>query len=129
MSFQLVSAVRQSASRLRLRPVVGTCQRYASTGKHPEGFTPPATEELASIRERVQEFTRREIPPELAARTDKSNAFPNDLWPKLGEAGLLGITADEEVGGLAMGYQAHCIAMEEISRASGSIGLSYAAHS
>jgi isovaleryl-CoA dehydrogenase len=77
----------------------------------------------------VQDFTRREIPEELAAHTDKTNAFPNEMWKKMGDAGLLGITADEEVGGLGMGYQAHCTVMEEISRASGSIGLSYAAHS
>ncbi|KAI0385152.1 isovaleryl-CoA dehydrogenase [Hypomontagnella monticulosa] len=103
-------------------------RRYASS-KHPQGFTPPSTADLAELRERVQEFTRREITEEVAAHTDKSNAFPADMWPKLGEAGFLGMTADEEVGGLAMGYQAHCVVMEEISRASGSIGLSYAAHS
>lgn len=77
----------------------------------------------------MQEFTRREITEEVAAHTDKSNSFPNDMWAKLGEAGFLGITADEDVGGLGMGYQAHCVVMEELSRASGSIGLSYAAHS
>jgi len=77
----------------------------------------------------VQEFTRRELTEEVASTTDKSNSFPPDMWVKLGEAGLLGITADEDVGGLAMGYQAHCIVMEELSRASGSIALSYAAHS
>jgi len=76
----------------------------------------------------VQEFTRREIPEEVAAHTDKTNAFPSSMWKKLGDAGLLGITVDEDVGGLAMGYQAHAIVMEELSRASGSIGLSYAAH-
>jgi len=65
----------------------------------------------------------------MAAKTDQSNSFPNEMWQKLGNAGFLGITADEDVGGLALGYQAHCIVMEEISRASGSIGLSYAAHS
>lgn len=77
----------------------------------------------------MQEFTRREITPEVAAHTDRSNAFPADMWPKLGSAGFLGMTADEDVGGLALGYQAHCIVMEELSRASGSIALSYAAHS
>lgn len=103
-------------------------QRHASS-KHPNGFESPTRSDLAELRERVQEFTRREIPKEVAAQTDKSNAFPNEMWKKLGDAGLLGITADEDVGGLAMGYQAHCVVMEEISRASGSIGLSYAAHS
>ncbi|KAI8624896.1 acyl-CoA dehydrogenase NM domain-like protein [Xylariaceae sp. FL1651] len=101
---------------------------YASK-KHPRGFEPPSAADLAELRERVQEFTRREITEEVAAHTDKSNAFPNDMWPKLGEAGFLGMTADEEVGGLALGYQAHCVVMEELSRASGSIALSYAAHS
>ena len=104
--------------------------RAASTSsKHPPGFTPPTTEELYELRASVQEFTRREIPEEVAARTDTSNEFPNEMWRKFGEAGFLGVTASEEYGGLGMGYQAHSIIMEEISRASGSIGLSYAAHS
>jgi isovaleryl-CoA dehydrogenase len=102
--------------------------RHASS-KHPTNFTPPTQSELDDLRERVQDFTRREISPELASSTDKSNAFPFEMWAKLGDAGLLGITANEDVGGLGMGYQAHCVVMEEISRASGSIGLSYAAHS
>ena len=102
--------------------------RHAST-KHPVGFTPPSQTDLDELRESVQDFARREIPEEVAARTDRENAFPNDMWVKFGEAGFLGITASEEYGGLAMGYQAHCVVMEELSRASGSIGLSYAAHS
>ena len=102
--------------------------RHAST-KHPQGFTPPSQSDLDELRESVQDFARREIPEEIAAKTDRENAFPNDMWQKFGEAGFLGITASEEYGGLAMGYQAHCIVMEELSRASGSIGLSYAAHS
>lgn len=108
-----------------------TCwSRLASTKrKHPKTFTPPTQAELEEIRERTIEFCRREIPHEVAQATDHSNAFPNDLWPKLGAAGFLGVTADEQYGGLAMGYQAHCIVMEELSRASGSIALSYAAHS
>lgn len=97
--------------------------------KHPKGFEPPTDEDLLELRERVQEFTRREIPEEVAARTDQQNEFPPEMWKKLGDAGFLGVTANEEYGGLGMGYQAHCIVMEEISRASGSIGLSYAAHS
>ncbi|EON69952.1 isovaleryl-CoA dehydrogenase [Coniosporium apollinis CBS 100218] len=105
-------------------------QRRAASSKHPKGFAPPAKEDLDELRERVQEFTRREIPEEVAQKTDHSNEFPMDMWKKMGEAGFLGITADEDYGGLAMGYQAHCVVMEEISRASaGSIGLSYAAHS
>jgi len=111
--------------------VARTTFRLASTSqsKHPPGFTPPTTEDLYELRERVQEFTRREIPEEVAQRTDHTNEFPNDMWAKFGEAGLLGVTAAEEYGGLEMGYQAHCVILEEISRASGSIGLSYAAHS
>ncbi|KAL2868519.1 isovaleryl-CoA dehydrogenase [Aspergillus lucknowensis] len=103
--------------------------RTLATSKHPKGFVPPSEDDLLELRERVQEFTRREIPEEVAAQTDAQNEFPPDMWKKLGDAGFLGVTADEEYGGLAMGYQAHCVVMEEISRASGSIGLSYAAHS
>ncbi|KAK0729833.1 acyl-CoA dehydrogenase/oxidase [Lasiosphaeris hirsuta] len=107
--------------------------RHTSTttppSKHPAGFVPPTASDLAELRERVQEFTRRELTETLAASVDKTNAFPPDMWAKLGDAGLLGITADEDVGGLAMGYQAHCVVMEELSRASGAIALSYAAHS
>jgi hypothetical protein len=61
----------------------------------------------------------REIPEDVAQRTDQSNEFPADMWQKLGDAGLLGITADENYGGMGMGYQAHCTVLEEISRASG----------
>ncbi|CAK7237089.1 hypothetical protein SCUCBS95973_009830 [Sporothrix curviconia] len=102
--------------------------RFASS-KHPKGFVPPTPDDLEELRERVQEFARRELSEEVAAAADKNNDFPAELWPKLGEAGFLGITADEDVGGLGLGYQAHCIVMEELSRASGSIALSYAAHS
>ncbi|KAK5134182.1 hypothetical protein LTR08_006842 [Meristemomyces frigidus] len=102
--------------------------RHAST-KHPKNFTPPTQSDLDDLRDRTIDFTRREIPATLAQSVDHTNEFPNDLWKKLGEAGLLGVTADEEYGGLSMGYQAHCVILEELSRASGSIGLSYAAHS
>ncbi|KKF94808.1 Isovaleryl-CoA dehydrogenase mitochondrial [Ceratocystis platani] len=115
----------RTASRL---PSLSASIRHHSS-KHPEGFTPPTAADLSELRDRVQDFTRREIPPSLAASTDQTNAFPSDLWQKLGSAGLLGITAPESLGGLSMGYQAHCIVMEELSRASGSIALSYAAHS
>lgn len=104
-------------------------RRAFASNKHPQGFEPPSTADLTELRESVQDFVRREITEEVASRTDKSNAFPNDMWPKLGAAGFLGMTADADVGGLAMGYQAHCVVMEELSRASGSIALSYAAHS
>ncbi|CAK7203401.1 hypothetical protein SEUCBS139899_006134 [Sporothrix eucalyptigena] len=104
-------------------------QSRSVSSKHPKGFVPPTQEDLEELRERVQEFARREVTEELAAAADKNNDFPAELWPKLGEAGFLGITADEDVGGLGLGYQAHCIVMEELSRASGSVALSYAAHS
>lgn len=84
---------------------------------------------VAEIRQAAEDFCKDVISEEVAARTDTENAFPNELWPKLGEAGLLGITAPTEYGGLKLGYQHHAAVMEEISRASGSIGLSYAAHS
>lgn len=80
------------------------------------------------LRDTVQQFANNEIAPR-AAEIDASNQFPRELWPKLGALGVLGITASEEYGGANMGYLAHVIAMEEISRASASIGLSYGAHS
>src|ERR1700704_1506645 len=85
-------------------------------------------ESLAMLRETVQDFARKEIAPR-AAEIDHTNEFPPDLWPKLGKLGLLGITVEEDYGGSMMGYLAHILAMEEISRASASIGLSYGAHS
>lgn len=80
------------------------------------------------LRDSVTQFARSEIAP-LAEQIDKTNTFPNQLWQKLGAMGLLGITVSEEYGGANMGYLAHAIAMEEISRASASVGLSYGAHS
>jgi isovaleryl-CoA dehydrogenase len=85
-------------------------------------------EDIEMLRETVYQFARAEIAP-LAADIDRENRFPEKLWPKLGEMGLLGITVEEDYGGSGLGYLAHCVAMEEISRASASIGLSYGAHS
>jgi isovaleryl-CoA dehydrogenase len=80
------------------------------------------------LRDTVRSFTSDRIAP-VADEIDKSNTFPRQLWPQLGELGLLGITVEEEWGGAGLGYLSHCVAMEEISRGSASIGLSYGAHS
>ncbi|AVI67289.1 acyl-CoA dehydrogenase [Shewanella sp. WE21] len=85
-------------------------------------------EDVDMLRDAVQDFAANEIAP-IAAKVDHDNAFPNELWPVLGGMGLLGVTVPEEFGGANMGYLAHVVAMEEISRASASIGLSYGAHS
>ncbi len=85
-------------------------------------------EEIDMLRESVAQFAAAHIAP-LAAEADATNHFPNPLWRRLGEQGLLGMTVEEEYGGSGMGYLAHVVAMEEISRASGGIGLSYGAHS
>ena len=84
--------------------------------------------DIEMLRNTVQNFSAREIAPR-AAQTDECNEFPMDLWRKLGDLGLLGITVGEEYGGTGMGYLAHVVAMEEVSRASASVGLSYGAHS
>jgi isovaleryl-CoA dehydrogenase len=85
-------------------------------------------ESIALLRETVRRFALNEIAP-IAAQVDRENSYPRGIWSKLGDLGLLGITVDEEYGGSDLGYLAHVIAMEEISRASASIGLSYGAHS
>ena len=86
------------------------------------------SEEIGLLRETVHQFASTEIAPR-AADIDRDNDFPRDLWTKMGDLGLLGITIPEQYGGSGMGYLAHAIAMEEISRASASVGLSYGAHS
>ncbi len=80
------------------------------------------------LRDTVRSFSANEIAP-LAAEIDKTNQFPRHLWPKMGALGLHGITVEEEWGGSGLGYLEHCVAMEEVSRASASVGLSYGAHS
>ncbi len=81
-----------------------------------------------AIRETVKEFAANEVAPR-ADEIDKSNRFPRDLWPKIGALGLHGITVEEEYGGSGLGYLEHCLAVEELSRASAAVGLSYGAHS
>lgn len=85
-------------------------------------------ETIDALRDAVKDFAQQEIAP-LAAEIDANNSHPRELWTAMGDLGLLGITVEEELGGAGMGYLAHAIAMEEISRASASIGLSYGAHS
>ena len=86
------------------------------------------SEEIGLLRETLHQFATTEIAAR-AADIDRDNDFPRDLWTKMGDLGLLGITIPEQYGGSGMGYLAHAIAMEEISRASASVGLSYGAHS
>ncbi len=78
-------------------------------------------ETIEMLRESTWAFAQKEVAP-LAAEVDRTNTFPRALWPKLGELGLLGITVEPEYGGVAMGYLAHCVAMEELSRASAAVG-------
>jgi isovaleryl-CoA dehydrogenase len=94
----------------------------------PTGLNFELGETVDILRETVAGFAAREIAPR-AAEIDRSNEFPRELWPRLGKLGLLGITVEEEYGGSALGYLAHIVAMEEVSRASASVGLSYGAHS
>ena len=92
------------------------------------GFNFALGETADMIRDTARDFSQNEIAPR-AAEIDRTNQFPIDLWPRMGALGLHGITAAEEHGGLALGYLEHCVAIEEVSRASASVGLSYGAHS
>ncbi|WP_068297036.1 isovaleryl-CoA dehydrogenase [Pararhodobacter sp. CCB-MM2] len=85
-------------------------------------------EDVNALRDTVHRWAQDRVKP-IAAEVDKSNQFPNELWPEMGELGLLGITVPEEFGGAGMGYLAHAVAVEEIARASASVSLSYGAHS
>jgi len=92
------------------------------------GFDFGLGEDVDALRDTVSSFASDRIAPR-ADEIDRSNEFPRDLWPEMGQLGLLGVTAPEEFGGAGLGYLAHCVAMEEISRASAAVGLSYGAHS
>ena len=94
----------------------------------PENFNFNLGKEIDALQESIRVFCEKEISP-LAESIDKNNDFPSGLWKKLGDMGLLGITVEEEYGGSGLGYLEHIIAMQEISRASASVGLSYGAHS
>ncbi|KAJ3091724.1 hypothetical protein HK102_013668, partial [Quaeritorhiza haematococci] len=113
------------------RPVVESCagavnanRRYGTVGSASFNLS----EDLRHLQEAVQNFAQTEIAPR-AAQIDKDNAFPMDLWKKMGDMGLHGVTAPEKYGGHEQGYLAHCLVMEELSRASGAVALSYGAHS
>jgi isovaleryl-CoA dehydrogenase len=106
---------------------VGGYQMSAPPNRLP-GLNFDLGETADMLRAQVEDFAAAEIAPK-AAQIDRDNAFPMDLWPKMGHLGVLGITAAEDYGGAAMGYLEHVVAMEEISRASASVGLSYGAHS
>jgi isovaleryl-CoA dehydrogenase len=93
-----------------------------------KGLSIELGESIALLRETVRRFAQEELAP-IAAQVDRDNQSPREIWRKLGDLGLLGITVDEDYGGADLGYLAHVVAMEEISRASASIGLSYGAHS
>ena len=84
--------------------------------------------DVDALRDTTRNFAQNKIAPR-ADEIDRSNSFPRELWPQLGALGLLGVTVEEEWGGAGLGYLAHCVAMEEVSRASASVGLSYGAHS
>ena len=92
------------------------------------GFNFGLGDDIGMLRQSVGDFARDRIAPR-ADEIDRTNTFPRDLWPEMGALGLHGITVSEEYGGSALGYLAHCVAMEEVSRASASVGLSYGAHS
>jgi len=92
------------------------------------GFDFGLGEDIDALRDSVRSFADDKIAPR-AEEIDRTNKFPRDLWPQLGELGLLGITVEEEYGGTGLGYLEHCVAMEEVSRASAAVGLSYGAHS
>jgi isovaleryl-CoA dehydrogenase len=119
----LASSLRALSGATRARKAPS--KKNASMQKR-RGYS--TAEERMALRESVQEWAKEVVGP-LAEKTDKENAFPNELWREMGKMGFLGVTAEEKYGGLGLKYTEHCIIMEEISRQSGSIALSYGAHS
>jgi len=124
--------MRQGHSLTKPRgPFIVHSKRLGETPMIPNawrGFDFALGEDVDALRDTVARFSNEQIAPR-ADEIDRSNAFPRDLWPRLGELGVLGVTVDEEYGGAGLGYLAHCVAMEEISRGSAAVGLSYGAHS
>jgi isovaleryl-CoA dehydrogenase len=128
--YALMTGESETGGSVRLG---GAKSRAKETAPHmipnrPAAFNFDLGESADMIRESTREFAVGEIAPRAAA-IDRDNLFPRDLWPKMGALGLHGITAPEEYGGLGLGYLQHCVAVEEVSRASASVGLSYGAHS
>jgi isovaleryl-CoA dehydrogenase len=122
-------ALLTNSRMLRINRLVRPSIQVARVVRVPGRFYSTPALDVEELREATVSFCKEEITRDMAAKTDKDNAFPNELWPKFGAAGLLGITAPTQYGGLGLGYLAHSVVMEEVSRASGSIGLSYIAHS
>lgn len=120
----MISARLSNRFRQTLR-LQSSNRYFDSYNQAVSGLTP----DLQELRVTIKDFVSRELPAEKAALIDKENAFPMEMWRKFGDMGLLGITAPEEYGGQGLGYLAHTLAMEEISRASGAVALSYGAHS
>ncbi len=112
----------------RLGALLGKATEQAMLSNSLPGLDFGLGSDIEMLRDTVRGFSQEKIAPR-AAEIDSSNSFPRDLWPQLGSLGLLGITVEEEWGGAGLGYLAHCVAMEEISRSSAAVGLSYGAHS
>lgn len=123
-----LTGLRRSANPIRSATVSARHYSVVSPLAQSVDMLSGLTEDQQMLRDSVAKFAAEEIAPRAAA-IDRENNFPMDLWPKLGDMGLLGVTAPEEYGGANMGYLEHCIVMEELSRASGAVALSYGAHS